>query len=145
MRRSRDTFETLRRDKPVRRISRPRLHEDGAQPPPSFRDRVYAFLRRVPRGRVVTYGQLALLAGHPRAARQVGWIAHMGAPDLPWQRVVNRFGGMATGYTGGRRGHKLDLEDDGVKVRADFTVDLRRYQWWPATPARLRPGPGRAR
>jgi methylated-DNA-protein-cysteine methyltransferase related protein len=96
-----------------------------------LRDRVYAILRCVPRGRVVTYGQLALLAGFPRAARQIGWIAHAGSPPLPWQRVVNRFGGLATGYTGGRRGHKRDLEDDGVRVRADFTVDLARYQWWP--------------
>jgi methylated-DNA-protein-cysteine methyltransferase-like protein len=129
----------------VGRNSRPLLPGGGGRPRLSFRDHVYAILRRVPRGKVVTYGQLALLAGYPRAARQVGWIAHSGAPDLPWQRVVNRFGGMATGYTGGRRGHQRDLEDDGVRVRADFTVDLRRYQWWPVTPARRRLGPGRGR
>lgn len=99
--------------------------------PGSLRALVYAILRRVPRGRVVTYGQLALLAGYPRGARQVGWIAHAGGADLPWQRVVNRFGGLASGYRGGRAGHKIDLEGDGVKVRGDFTVDLERYQWWP--------------
>ncbi len=92
---------------------------------------IYGILRRVPRGKVVTYGQLALLAGSPRAARQVGWIAHAGRPDLPWQRVVNRFGGLASGYRGGREGHKRDLMKDGVRVRADLTVDLGRYQWWP--------------
>jgi len=97
----------------------------------SLQELVYEILRRVPQGRVVTYGQLALLAGYPRAARQVGWIAHAGARDLPWQRVVNRFGGLASGYRGGRKGHKLDLEDDGVRVRDDLTVDLARYQWWP--------------
>lgn len=96
-----------------------------------LRRRVYAILRSVPRGKVVTYGQLALLAGQPRAARQVGWIAHTGGHDLPWQRVVNRFGGLATGYRGGRRGHRRDLQADGVRVRADLTVDLNRYQWWP--------------
>ncbi len=85
----------------------------------------------MPRGKVVTYGQLALLAGNPWGARQVGWIAHAGGEDLPWQRVVNRFGGLASGYRGGRAGHKADLEDDGVRVREDFTVDLERYQWWP--------------
>ncbi len=97
----------------------------------SLRAIVYAILRQVPRGKVVTYGQLALLAGNPWGARQVGWIAHAGGEDLPWQRVVNRFGGLASGYRGGRAGHKADLEDDGVRVREDFTVDLERYQWWP--------------
>jgi len=105
----------------------------------TLRERVYAILRRVPKGRVVTYGQLALLAGHPRAARQVGWIAHAGAPGLPWQRVVNRFGGLASGYRAGRDGHRQDLERDGVRVRADLTVDLRRYQWWPDDRGRARP------
>lgn len=99
--------------------------------PSLLRKRVYAILRNVPRGMVVTYGQLALLAGNPHAARQVGWIAHTGSPDLPWQRVVNRFGGLATGYRGGRRGHRMALRADGVRVHADLTVDLDRYQWWP--------------
>ncbi len=103
----------------------------GRPAPSLLRRRVHAILRSVPRGKVVTYGQLALLAGNPRAARQVGWIAHAGGPGLPWQRVVNRFGGLATGYRGGRRGHGRDLRADGVRVRADFTVDLDRYQWWP--------------
>jgi len=88
-------------------------------------------VRRVPRGKVVTYGQLALLAGYPRAARQVGWIAHNGGPRLPWQRVVNRHGGLASGYRGGRAGHRLDLIAEGIAVRPDLTVDLERYQWWP--------------
>lgn len=96
-----------------------------------FRRVVFDVLRRVPRGRVVTYGQLALLAGRPRAGREVGWIAHEGGRRLPWRRVVNRFGGLASGYTGGRTGHKRDLETDGVRVRRDMTVDLERYQWWP--------------
>lgn len=97
----------------------------------SLREAVYAILRKVPRGKVVTYGQLALLAGDPRGARQVGWIAHAGGRNLPWQRVVNRFGGLASGYTGGRAAHKADLEADGVRVRADFSVDLGRCQWQP--------------
>lgn len=100
----------------------------------SLRERVCEILRRVPRGRVVTYGQLALLAGYPRAARQVGWIAHRGGPNLPWQRVVNRHGGLASGYGGGRAGHRLDLVAEGVAVRPDLTVDLQRYQWWPRKP-----------
>ncbi|MGH2348911.1 MAG: MGMT family protein [bacterium] len=97
----------------------------------TFRDRVHAIVRAVPRGRVVTYGQVAALAGKPRAAREVGWIAAAGGPGIPWQRVVNRFGGLATGYTGGRLGHRRELRRDGVQISRTFTVDLRRYQWWP--------------
>jgi methylated-DNA-protein-cysteine methyltransferase-like protein len=102
-----------------------------------FRRRVHAVVARVPRGRVITYGQVAALAGRPRAARLVGWLAHSGPAALPWQRVVNRFGGLARGYTGGRRGHREDLQRDGVTVRDDETVDLQRYQWRP-TPDALR-------
>jgi len=97
----------------------------------TFRTRVQAIVRAVPRGRVVTYGQVAALAGKPRAAREVGWIAAAGGPGIPWQRVVNRFGGLATGYTGGRAGHRRALRREGVRVSKAFTVNLRRYQWLP--------------
>ncbi|HET7263612.1 MAG TPA: MGMT family protein [bacterium] len=97
-----------------------------------LRRTVYAVLRRVPHGRVVTYGQLALIAGRPRAGREVGWIASEGGTGLPWQRVVNRFGGLASGYgPSGRTAHKRDLNAEGIRVRRNLTVDLRRYQWWP--------------
>lgn len=97
----------------------------------SFRERVLTIVAAVPRGRVVTYGLVASLAGQLRAARQVGWIAHAGGHDLPWHRVVNRTGGLASGYTDGRKGHKAALEAEGVRVRNDYTVDLARYQWQP--------------
>lgn len=96
-----------------------------------FRRKICEIVALIPKGRVVTYGQIALLAGIPRAAREVGWIAHSGPSHLPWQRVVNRFGGLAKGYPGGQLGHKIDLEKDGVVVREDFIVDLSKYQWWP--------------
>lgn len=98
---------------------------------PTFRERVWAIVRAVPKGRVVTYGQIALLAGRPRAAREVGWIAHAGGQDIPWQRVVNRAGGLARGYGGGQAGHRRDLFKDGVRMTPDLRVDLTRYQWWP--------------
>jgi len=115
------------RDGPRRRLPAPA----AASRYVSFKDRVYTLLSLVPRGKVVTYGQLALLAGLPRGARQVGWLAHAGHPGLPWQRVVNRFGGLASGYRGGRSEQKKALARDGVRTREDFTVDLARYQWWP--------------
>jgi methylated-DNA-protein-cysteine methyltransferase-like protein len=97
----------------------------------SFRERVEALVAQIPRGRVMTYGQLAALCGNARAARIVGGIAHFGDPDLPWQRVVNKSGGLASGYPGGRRGHRQVLEAEGVAVGDDYKVDVERLIWWP--------------
>lgn len=97
----------------------------------NFRRRVEAIVAQIPSGRVMTYGQIAALAGNARAARIVGGIAHFGDPDLPWQRVVNKQGGLAAGYPGGRSGHKQVLEAEGVEVSDDFTVDVKRLLWNP--------------
>ena len=98
----------------------------------AFRDEVYKLVSKIPKGRVMTYGQIAALCGRPRAARIVGGIAHFGSQDLPWQRVVNKTGGLARGYTsGGKEAHKRDLEADGVKVSEDYRVDIGKLLWWP--------------
>lgn len=96
-----------------------------------FRERVEALVAQIPRGRVMTYGQLAALCGQPRAARIVGGIAHFGNPDLPWQRVVNKRGGLAAGYPGGRFGHRQVLEQEGVAVSDDERVNVEELLWWP--------------
>ena len=96
-----------------------------------FRQRVETIVARIPRGRVMTYGQLAALCGNARAARIVGGIAHVGNPELPWQRVVNKQGGLASGYPGGRRGHKEHLEAEGIPVSENYTVDIAERIWWP--------------
>lgn len=98
---------------------------------PNFRQRVEALVAQIPRGRVMTYGQLAALCGNARAARIVGGIAHFGDPALPWQRVVNKQGGLAAGYPGGRQAHKMHLESEGVVVSADYIVNVRKLLWWP--------------
>ena len=98
----------------------------------SFKESVYELVARIPEGRVMTYGQIASLCGKPRAARIVGGIAHFGPPELPWQRVINRHGGLASGYTwGGREGHKQHLEEDEVEVNEDCQVDIDKLIWWP--------------
>jgi methylated-DNA-protein-cysteine methyltransferase related protein len=97
-------------------------------------DKVYEIVRRIPYGRVMTYGQIAALLGVPRAARAVGWALHAAPtePPVPCQRVVNRFGGLAAGYGwGGQLAHRLELEAEAVEIKEDFTVDLQKYQWWP--------------
>lgn len=96
-----------------------------------FRQRVEVLVAQIPPGRVMTYGQLAALCGSARAARIVGGIAHFGNPALPWQRVVNKQGGLASGYPGGRAGHKQVLEGEGIEVSLDYKVAVDRLLWWP--------------
>ncbi len=97
----------------------------------NFRSEVEVLVASIPEGRVMTYGQIAALAGSPRASRIVGGIAHYGDPNLPWHRVVNKQGGRASGYPGGRQAHKKHLEAEGINVDGDFRVDVGRLIWWP--------------
>ena len=97
----------------------------------TFRERVEGVVAQIPHGRVMTYGQIAALCGNARAARIVGGIAHFGDPALPWQRVVNKQGGLASGYPGGRQGHKQVLEAEGVLVSEAMRVDVAALLWRP--------------
>ena len=83
----------------------------------------------------MTYGQVAALAGAAWAAWEVGQIANRGPSELPWQRVVNKTGGLARGYPGGFEGHKKDLEAEGVVVDEDYRViDFKELLWQPPAP-----------
>ncbi len=98
-----------------------------------FFQRVYEIVARIPRGKVVTYGQIAAALGDPRQARTVGW-ALCSTPEwlnIPWHRVVNNSGGISTRYTVGELNiqRKL-LEDEGVVFYEDGRLDLERYRWW---------------
>jgi methylated-DNA-protein-cysteine methyltransferase-like protein len=103
-------------------------------PDKDFKEKVYALVAQIPKGRVMTYGQLAALAGRPYAARVVGGIAHWGDPDLPWQRVVKKSGSLAEGYPGGLSGHRQVLEAEGIEVTDDYRVDVEGLLWWPNAP-----------
>lgn len=96
-----------------------------------FKQRVEEVVAQIPEGRVMTYGQLAVLCGNPRAARIVGGIAHFGNPELPWQRVVNKSGGLAAGYPGGKIGHKKALEKEGIVFDKATSLDTEKYLWQP--------------
>lgn len=99
----------------------------------NFKLRVNDLVAQIPKGRVMTYGDVAAFCGSPFAARQVGQIAHFGPPELPWQRVVNRHGGLASAYTfGGLEGHKAALEADGVEINDSFqVVGFGAKRWRP--------------
>jgi methylated-DNA-protein-cysteine methyltransferase related protein len=103
----------------------------------SFSARVCMLVAQIPRGRVMTYGQIAALCGNAHASRIVGGIAHFGPPDLPWHRVVSKNGGLADGYYGGREGHKKDLEAEGVGVigqDGSYHIDINELLWRPGLP-----------
>lgn len=97
----------------------------------SFRKRVEVLIAQVPRGKVTTYGDLAALAGRANASRIVGGIAHFGDSSLPWHRLVNRFGGLASGYYGGRDGQAKLLEDEGTACDNGVVVDFKEKRWIP--------------
>ncbi len=90
---------------------------------------VYEVVRQIPRGRVMSYGQIARLLGFPRAARQVGWAMRCCSDDIPWQRVVKDSGEIAgSGHAEFRR---ILLEDEGVTFLPDGRVDMPRCRWLP--------------
>ncbi len=95
----------------------------------SFREAVYEIVGQIPRGRVMTYGDVAAAAGHPYAARQVGGLAHFGPTELPWHRVVNRLGECARGYYGGKAGHQAALEQEGFVIKDFQIVDFKERRW----------------
>lgn len=101
--------------------------------PSGFREKVYEIMARVPYGQVVTYGDVAGLAGHANAARIVGGIAHYGPTELPWHRLVNRFGGLASGFHGGREVQKQLLAQEGVEC-TDFIVKNFKEKRWTLDP-----------
>lgn len=99
----------------------------------SFREAVYAAVRRIPRGKVATYGQIAALAGSPGAARAAGNALHCN-PDgdaTPCYRVVNAQGKLSGAFAfGGIDEQKRRLEADGIEV-INMRVDLAEYKWRP--------------
>lgn len=102
-----------------------------------FKENVYSIVSSIPKGRVMTYGQVAALAGAAWAAWEVGQIAHYGPQDIPWQRVVNKQGGLARGYTsGGFEAHKRDLEAEGISVDENYRVDVTKLLWSPNAKAK---------
>lgn len=102
-----------------------------SQPNSQFRKDVEAIVAKIPRGKVTTYGDVAAMAGHPYAARVVGGIAHFGDIELPWQRVVNRFGGLASGYPGGREGHAAHLLEEGITSTDQIVDNFEQIRWKP--------------
>lgn len=95
-------------------------------------DEFYEIVKRIPAGKVATYGQIAAKAGFPKCARQVGWALHVNPRpgEIPCHRVVNRHGALAPAFAfGGKEVQKSLLEREGVNVNENYSVDLNKYLW----------------
>ncbi len=93
--------------------------------------RIYAVVRRIPEGRVATYGQVAAEAGLPGHARQVGYAMHALSDDsVPWHRVINAQGRVSPRAEPGWEGFQRHLlEEEGVEFNDRGIVDLKRFRW----------------
>ena len=97
-----------------------------------YRERVFEIVRRIPAGRVMTYGQLAEILGEGYTARTVGFVMHSADQTVPWQRVINAQGACSTG----RVIVPPDLQQrmlvsEGVVFNEKGRCDLARYRWTP--------------
>ena len=101
----------------------------------NFYEKVYAVVKQIPKGKVATYGQIALLCGNPRAARAVGYALHSNPEPgiIPCHRVVNREGRTAPGFAfGGPNVQREMLESEGVVFDDEGKVLLKTYIWHQA-------------
>lgn len=95
-------------------------------------ERIYEVVKRIPKGKVATYGMVATMAGNPRWSQIVGYALHVN-PDtsaIPCHRVVNRFGNTAKAFAfGGEDMQRKLLEAEGVQFVNENTVDLKLCLW----------------
>ena len=97
-----------------------------------YRERVYEIVRKIPTGKVMTYGQLAIILGEGYTARTVGYVMHGADENVPWQRVINSQGKCSTGrLTIPLNLQQELLEAEGVSFSSSGKCDLGQYQWFP--------------
>jgi len=99
---------------------------------PGYRERVYQIVRRIPEGRVMTYGQIADILGEGYTARTVGFVMHSADENDPWHRVINSQGACSTGRVllPSNKQQRM-LEAEGIVFDARGRCDLSRYRWTP--------------
>jgi methylated-DNA-protein-cysteine methyltransferase-like protein len=99
--------------------------------PSDFTETIVRIIKSIPRGKVLTYGFIAKLAGNPRAARQVSWVLHSSSKkyNLPWQRVISSKGKISLRNVEDCEYQKHLLELEGVKFSDRFNLDLKKYLW----------------
>lgn len=103
----------------------------------NFRELTLHYVEKIPEGKVATYGQIASLAGSPRAARVVGGILRgltLREEEVPWWRVINSKGYISINHSEGgieKEVQKGNLIAEGIEVNERYEVDLEKYLWVP--------------
>jgi methylated-DNA-protein-cysteine methyltransferase-like protein len=99
----------------------------------TFTDRAVALIKKIPKGKVATYGQIAAMAGDPRGARQVVRILNIyhEKEKLPWFRIINREGKISLPPGGGYELQKSMLENEGVVFDSEDKINLEKFLWSP--------------
>lgn len=112
----------------------PKSSKPSTHAPLNFAEKVFVIVKKIPRGKVLTYGQVATLAGVPRAARIVGGVLFQQGRErkLPWQRVINAQGKISTYRVGCGEEQRRLLEKEGLEFNKNDATQLKRYQWWPS-------------
>lgn len=97
----------------------------------NFREKVFELVKKIPEGKVSTYGEIAIKLGKPRGAREVGWMLHSnGRTDVPCHRVVDRNGRLAPNFAfNGAKEQRRRLEVEGVGFVDEMNVDLEKCLW----------------
>ena len=114
-------------------IGRVKVNSVPVKKTTNFKQTVIEIAQQIPKGKVTTYGTIAVLAGLPRGARLVGGILHYNSEEfsLPWQRVINRNGFISTRCEDHTRIEQKEmLEAEGIEVDQDFMIDLEKFGWW---------------
>ena len=97
-----------------------------------YRAKVFDLVKEIPRGRVMTYGQVAMILGEGYTARTVGYVMHGADDGVPWQRVINSQGKISTGRLSIPVNLQQSmLEQEGVVFNDKGKCDLNKYRWWP--------------
>ena len=97
-----------------------------------FFERVYDVVMRIPRGKVLSYGDVARLAGSPHSSRQVGWALHCNPRpgEIPCHRVIFKDGSVSSGFAfGGPQVQRAMLEAEGVVFGENNKTDMKKYRW----------------
>ena len=97
----------------------------------TFSSQIISLIKRIPRGKVASYGQIAALAGNPRGARAVIWLLHSssGKEKLPWHRVINSRGTISLQPGQGYEEQRALLESEGVVFGLQGKIELKRFKW----------------
>ncbi len=117
----------------VGRMAMKRVHGDIEGERAGAQQEVFELVRTIARGRVMSYGQISECMAGRLSPRAVGWMMNRCPEEIPWQRVVNASGGCSTDrlpdFPKGLQ--RSLLEEEGVEFRANGTLDLEVYRWWP--------------